>query len=367
MVPSWFILKQRIRYVRSSDDINLAWAEAGSGMPLVKAANWLTHLEYDWESPVWKHWNQFLSGHFQYVRYDERGCGMTDWRVGDLSFERWLDDLERVIDATALDQPVVLLGISQGAAIAAAYAARHPQRVSHLILYGGYAVGGHRRGDEEHFRAYQAMTELIRQGWDNKNPAFRQLFSSRFIPEGSNEQIDWFNELCRRTTSAQAGAALMDARGEVDVRDVLPEVRTPTLVMHGAWDQVVPISEGRQLARDIPDARFVQLDSCNHVLLEQEPAWQHFQQTVLDFTGQAGLQENGESACVQQLTQREQELLKLLCHGHSNAQMADILGIAEKTARNHLSNLYRKIDVHSRSAAIAFAFKNKLQPSGFPD
>lgn len=356
-------MKQRIRYVRSSDDINLAWAEAGRGMPLVKAANWLTHLEYDWESPVWKHWNHFLSEHFRYLRYDERGCGMSDWRVGDLSIQRWLDDLERVIDAANLDQPVVLLGMSQGAAIAAAYAARHPQRVSHLVLYGGYAVGGLRRGDEEHFRAYQAVTELIRQGWDNTNPAFRQLFTSRFIPEGSNEQIDWFNELCRRTTSARAGAALMDARGEVDVRDLLPKVRTPTLVLHGTRDQVVPLEEGRLLARDIPGAIFVQLDSCNHVLLEKEPAWQQFQRAVLEFTGRADLPEHAGPACVQQLTRREREMLGLLCTGISNAQIAGSVGIAEKTARNHLSNLYRKIDVHSRSAAIAFAYRHKLSPN----
>ncbi|MGH8324945.1 MAG: alpha/beta fold hydrolase, partial [Steroidobacteraceae bacterium] len=242
-------------------------------MPLVKAANWLTHLEYDWESPVWRHWNQFLAGHFRYIRHDERGCGMTDWKLGDLSLPRWVDDLELVIDAAAIEQPFALLGISQGAATAAAYAVRHPKRVSHLILSGGYVVGAYQRGDAEYLRGYQAVTELIRQGWNNRNPVFRQLFTSRFIPEGNPEQLEWSNELCRRTTSPEGGAALMTARANVDARDVLPQVRTPTLVLHGSRDQVVPLSEGKRLASEIPHATFVQLDSCNHVLLAHEPAW----------------------------------------------------------------------------------------------
>lgn len=351
---------QRVRYIRSADDVRLAWAEAGQGMPLVKAANWLTHLEYDWESPVWRHWTRFLAEHFRYIRHDERGCGMTDWEVGDLSFPRWVEDLERVIDAADISRPFALLGISQGAATAAAYAARHPHRVSHLILYGGYAVGTYKRGDAEASSAYQAVTELIRVGWDKENPIFRQLFTSRFIPGGSGEQIEWFNELCSKSTTGNIGATLMSVRGEVDAREFLPRVRAPTLVLHASHDHVVPIAEGRRLAMEIPGASFVLLDSCNHVLLEHEPAWQQFKQAVLDFTGQADTPVADESDRLQSLTRREREMLALLCEGFSNAQIGGQLGIAEKTVRNHVSHLYRKLGVHSRAAAIVLAFEHKL-------
>jgi len=351
---------QRIRYVKSMDDISLAWAEAGQGMPLVKAANWLTHLEYDWESPVWRHWRHFLAHHFRYIRHDERGCGMTEREVGDLSFPRWVDDLERVTDAARLERPFALLGISQGAATAVAYAVRHPQRVSHLVLYGGYVVGTHRRGDERASSKFRAVTELMRQGWDQKNPVFRQLFTSRFVPDATSEQIEWFNELCIRTTTAEIGATLMEARGDVDARELLPQVRVPTLVLHSKGDQVVPLSEGLRLAREIPDATFIQLDSSNHVLLEHEQAWQDFKQSVLEFTRQTTAPNTAEDGPAFALTPRERSILALLCEGSSNALIGWTLGISDKTVRNHLSNLYEKLAVHSRSAAIVLAFEHHL-------
>ena len=172
---------QRIRYLRTRDGVKLAWAEAGRGPVLVKAANWLTHLEYEWESPIWRHWIRFFSDHFRFLRYDERGCGMTDWDVGDLSFERWVEDLEDVVDAAGIQEPFALLGISQGAAVCIAYAVRHPERVSGLVLYGGYALGSGRR-DDAAAREYRAITELVRVGWGKDNPAFRQVFTSRFVP-----------------------------------------------------------------------------------------------------------------------------------------------------------------------------------------
>ncbi len=353
-------MKQGVRYVRTSDDVRLAWAQAGRGMPLVKAANWLTHLEYDWESPVWRHWTRFFAEHFRYIRYDERGCGMTDWKVGDLSFPRWVDDLELVVDASGIEQPMALLGISQGAATAIAYAVRHPRRVSHLILYGGYAVGAHKRGDDEYVRAYQAVTELIRQGWNSSNPIFRQLFTSRFIPDGDSEQLDWFNALCKKTTSPEIGAALMAARGGIDERDLLSQVDVPTLVLHAHHDQVIPLSEGRRLASEIPGASFVQLDSRNHVLLEHEPAWQQFQEAVLEFTGQAAQATLRDGDKLPDLTPRERQILSLLCAGLGNARIGWKLGISEKTVRNHVSHLFEKLGVHSRAAAIVLAHERQL-------
>ncbi|GAA4862308.1 alpha/beta fold hydrolase [Luteimonas vadosa] len=353
-------MKQSVRYIRTSDDISLAWAEVGRGMPLVKAANWLTHLEYDWESPVWRHWTRFFATHYRYVRHDERGCGMTDWNAGDLSLSRWVRDLEQVVEAAGIDEPFALLGISQGAAIAIAYAVRHPGRVSHLILYGGYATGIHKSGDAGAIRTFHAITELMRSGWDKDNPVFRQLFTSRFIPGGSAEQLEWFNDLCRRTTSAEIGARLMEARGNVDVGDLLSKVRTPTLVMQASNDQVNHPAMGRRLAREIPDAQFVLLESANHVLLENESAWLHFREAILEFTGQHAASDGIAASDQPKLTPRENAVLALLCEGHSNAQIAWQLDIAEKTARNHVSHLYEKLGVHSRAEAIVYAHRRGL-------
>jgi len=353
-------MKQRIQYVRTADDIGLAWAEAGRGMPLVKAANWLTHLEYDWESPVWGHWTRFLAGHYHFIRYDERGCGLSDWNVGDMSQARWIEDLEQVVDAAELDQPFALLGISQGAAASIAYAVRYPHRVSHLILYGGYSVGVTKGGNAEAIRGFNAIRDLMGIGWEKDNPTFRQLFTSRFIPDGEEHQIEWFNELCRRTTTAANGAALMEARGNVDVSELLAEVRVPTLIVHASRDQIVPLKEGKRLVREIPGARMVQLDSSNHILLEHESAWKQFKQVVLEFTGQADDASRERLRKLTCLTRREREILVLLCEGEGNSRIAAALGISEKTARNHLSNVYEKLGVHSRAAAIVLAYQQSL-------
>lgn len=350
-------MKQRIRYVIADDQTRLAWAEMGRGLPLVKAATWLTHLQYDLESPVWSHWIRFFGEHFRYIRYDERGCGMSDWNGGNLASEHWVGDLENVVNDAAMDRPFVLLGISQGAATAIRYAVRHPQRVSHLILYGGYAVGGHKSDNPDRRALYKAVMEVVGLGWGSDNPVFRQLFTSRFVPQGSQAQIDWFNELCRHTTSAENACALLEARGAIDIREELAHVRVPTLVLHCAQDQVAPLSQGKLLASRIPGAMFMQLHSRNHVLLEHEPAWHEFQQAVLEFTGQARTDTTAEVAPIATLTARERTTLALLREGRSNAQIAWDLGIAEKTVRNHISNLYRKLGVRSRAEAIVMAYR----------
>ena len=240
--------RQHIHYLRTTDGVQLAWADASAGPLLIKAANWLTHLEYEWESPVWGHWLRFFSGHFRLVRYDERGCGMSDWNVGDLSPDGWIEDMEAVVAAAAPQGPFALLGISQGAVPAVSFAARHPERVSHLLLYGAYARGWSRRGDPDAIRAYQAIVDLTRFGWGQDNPAFRQVFTSRFVPGATEEQMNWFNELCRKTTSPRIAADLLEARSKANVVDLLERVRTPTLVVHARNDQVVPLAEGRLIA-----------------------------------------------------------------------------------------------------------------------
>ncbi len=353
-------IQQRVRYLRTSDGVQLAWAEVGKGPLLIKATHWLTHLEYEWDSPCWKHWLRFFARHFRFVRHDERGCGMTDRDVADLTFERRVADLEELVAAVSPSEPFVLLGISQGASVAVAFAVRHPEMVSRLVIYGGYATGWSSRADPLEVRQYRALVELIRLGWGKDNPAFVQAFTTRFVPDGTPEQLAWFNELCRKSTSPEMAAELLESRGPVDVAPLLPQVRVPTLVLHGRDDAVIPISEGRKIATEIPDARFVELDSRNHILLEHEPAWERFQEAVAEFTGRAQ-PPVAEDAAFAALTGREREVLALLCEGLSNAQIGQRLSISDKTVRNHLSNLFDKLGVWSRAQAIVFVHEH-----GFP-
>jgi pimeloyl-ACP methyl ester carboxylesterase/DNA-binding CsgD family transcriptional regulator len=345
-------LRQRVRYLKASDGTQLAWAESGAGPLLIKAANWLTHLEYEWESPVWKHWIHFFSGHTRFVRYDERGCGMSDWRIGTLSVDQWTEDLEDIIAAAQPEAPVTLLGISQGATACINYAVRHPERVARMILYGGYVHGAFRRGTPESQAAHRAMIELARVAWAEDNSTFRQVFTSRFIPGGSQQQLQWFNDLCLKTTAGDIAAKLFEARANVDIEALLPQVRTPTLVLHASKDEVIPLSEGRLLASGIAGAEFVELDSRNHVLLEGEPAWLKFREAVLSYIEPRSA---GAQAVFAALSPRERELLVLIAKGLSNAHIAQRMLISEKTVRNHASNLFDKLGVWSRAQAIVFA------------
>lgn len=344
--------RQHVRYATASDGVRIAWAESGAGPTVVKAANWLTHLEYEWHSPVWKHWLQFFSSHTRFVRYDERGCGMSEWNGGPLSLDQWAADLDVIIEAARPDGPVTLLGISQGAATCIHYALRHPERVAAMILYGGYARGAARRGTPDEESAFRAMLDLARVAWGRPNPTFRQVFTSRFIPDGSAEQLQWFNDLCLKTTSGQIVATLLEARAEVDIVASLADVRVPTLVLHARDDQVINVAEGRILAGGIPGAEFVELDSANHILLEHEPAWQRFREAVLAFRRP---QASAQSAVFAALSARERQVLALLTEGLSNTEIAERLSISEKTVRNHASNVFDKLGVWSRAQAIVFA------------
>jgi len=277
------LLSQSIRFCTAADGVRIAYATSGAGPPLVKPANWITHLEYDWESPVWRHWLRELSRDHTLLRYDERGCGLSDHDAADLSFKSWIDDLETVIDAAGLDR-FPLLGLSQGCAVAVAYAVRHPERVSRLVLYGGYVKGVAARATTAAEREEaELLTRSLPSFWGRDNPAFRLFFAARFVPEATQEQMRWFSELTRVTTTPEIAVKLRTTASAIDITDLAPLVRAPTLVVHGVGDSAVPFDQGRRLAALIPGARFVSLPSQNHILLEDEPAWPRFLEEVRRF------------------------------------------------------------------------------------
>jgi pimeloyl-ACP methyl ester carboxylesterase len=270
--------RQEVRYCRAPDGVRLAYAISGSGPPLVKTANWLNHLEYDWESLVWGDFLHRMASRYTLLRYDARGSGLSDWDVPELALDKWVSDLETVVDAAGF-QRFPLFGISQGCAISVAYAARHPNRVSHLILLGGYSVGAAKRSPTLREKR-KAIQTLMRMDWGAESPALRQMFTMQLIPDAGKEQIDSFNELQRKTTSPEYAARYIEAVGEIDVTDLASKVAVPALVMHARGDLQVPIEAGRDLAARIPGARFVALQSNNHILLGNEPAAERFFEEV---------------------------------------------------------------------------------------
>jgi pimeloyl-ACP methyl ester carboxylesterase/DNA-binding CsgD family transcriptional regulator len=347
----------QIRFARSSDGVRLAYASSGQGEPvLIKAATWLSHLEFDWDSPVWRHLLGAMSERGSFVRYDERGCGLSDWRVPDLSFESWVTDLECVVDAVGA-QRFALLGISQGAAVAIAYAVRHPERVTHLVLHGAYARGRVVRsataGEREEAATMHRLAEL---GWGKDDASFRQFFTTQFIPGGSAEQHRWFNEMERVSTSPHNAAQFMRIFDEIDVMPLLSRVQCPTLVLHSQRDVRVPFAEGRLVASAIPGAEFVPIDSGNHLLLEDEAGWPRWRAEVQRFLGHGA----APSAAFETLSARQREMLELLAQGRDNLQIAATLGLSEKTVRNQVSAIFAKLEVESRAQAIV-----KARESGF--
>ena len=341
---------QTIRFCTTADGVRLAYAVTGRGPPLVKAANWLTHLEFDWQTPIWRTWIDAMSRQHTLVRYDTRGCGLSDRETPEVSFEAWVRDLETVVDATGYER-FALLGMSQGASNAIAYAVRHPERVSHLILYGGYARGRlHRglgaKGIEESLLYYK----LAQYGWGTENAAFRQVFTSHFIPDGTPEQFATFNELQRVSATPEQAVKTMQISAQIDVTGLAAKITCPTLVLHARGDMRVPFEEGRLIASLIPGARFVPLESRNHVMFESEAAFRVFREEL-----EAFLRGGGQREALAGLTAREQQLLELLARGLDNHQIAAHLEVSEKTVRNHVSSVFAKLGVESRAQAIVRA------------
>jgi pimeloyl-ACP methyl ester carboxylesterase/DNA-binding CsgD family transcriptional regulator len=356
-------MEQEIDFCTTTDGVRIGYAVAGSGPVLVKAPNWLTHLEYELRSPIWRHWWEELARDHTLIRFDQRGSGLSDWSVPEISFQGWVRDLEAVIEATAVDR-FALLGISQGGSIAVEYAARHPDKVSHLVLYGGFARGRLRRGQPKELQ--EATITLMREGWGKDNPAYRQLFTSQFMPDATADQMRWFNELQRTTTTGDNAARMYATSGQIDVVDRLREIRAPTLVLHARRDARVGLEEGRLMASLISDAQFVTLESGNHLVLGDEPAWQVLIDNVRHFlaTGRALPAARGETemplAPGGQLTPREVEVLRLIAAGRSNQEIAQELVISFNTVTNHVKNILGKIGAVNRTEAASYAFRHGI-------
>jgi pimeloyl-ACP methyl ester carboxylesterase/DNA-binding CsgD family transcriptional regulator len=343
-----------IRFACTREGVRIALARSGSGYPLIKASNWMTHIEHDWTSPVWGPWLAALCDRFTLVRYDSRGCGLSDRSAQDASLAAFIADMEAVIEASRLDR-VAILGMGQGGAVAVSFAARHPDKVSHLVLTGAYVRGALKRDPSpEVAETVQAMTNLVELGWGQENPAFRQLFSSHIFPLASLDQMHSLNELQRTSTSPQHAARLLAEWSAYDASAALAGVKCPTLVMHCRGDARVPIEEARFIAASIRDARFQALDTRNHLPLPQEPAFDQFIAAISGFLPASPAR--GEPAMpFRSLTPREREILALIAQGLSNTDIAEQIGLSGKTVRNNITSIFDKLGVASRARAIVRA------------
>ncbi|HEY5117128.1 MAG TPA: alpha/beta fold hydrolase [Nakamurella sp.] len=375
---------QTIRFARSADGVRIAFARVGQGPPLVIATCWLSHLEYDLESPVWRHWVTGMAGIATTIRYDERGFGLSDWHVPDFALESRIKDLEAVIDAAGLES-FALLGMSQGGPVAIAYALRHPERVTRLILHGSYTAS--LGPTPESAELEDAFTRMIEVGWARPEGRFRRVFTDMLMPGATPEQMTWVDDLMRMSTSTANAVAFRQQRRDVDVGDLLPHVDLPTLVLHARGDQCNDFSEGRRLAAEIPGARLVTLESDNHVLLADEPAWPVFLAEIDAFlepdrgadrsldparpsrsgaAGNDGNDGNGRASrpssesmealvALEALTPREREVLHLVAAGQDNREIASTLTLSVRTVERHLQTIYRKLDLAGSAQRTAAA------------
>jgi pimeloyl-ACP methyl ester carboxylesterase/DNA-binding CsgD family transcriptional regulator len=352
-------VRQRIHFCTSSDNARIAYARSGEGPPLVKTAGWLTHLEHEWENPVWHHWLSELSSQHTLVRYDPRGSGLSDRDVDnvDLGIDTWVRDLEAVVDAAGLER-FPLLGSCQGGPVAIAYAARHPERVSRLILFGSYIKGAFSGSPvSRQFAEAQALERLIDVGWGHDVPAFRQVFSSLLMPDAALEQIHALADLERSSCSSRTASRFWHAFHSYDVSNDVEKVQAKPLVMHVRGDAMVPFEEGRKLASRLPHARLVTLEGRNHILLAHEPAWRQFLYELRSFLQdeEAAQAWHGQSQGLEQLTRREQQVLDQVAQGLDNLEIANRLFISQRTVRNHLTSIFAKLEVTRRAQAIVKA------------
>jgi pimeloyl-ACP methyl ester carboxylesterase/DNA-binding CsgD family transcriptional regulator len=350
-------MDQAIRFCTAPDGVKLAYAISGEGPPLIMSATWLTHLEHQWRSLAWRPWLDTFCGEHTVVRYDSRGCGLSDRKVGSVSFETTVRDFESVVEAAGFERFAVV-GTCQGGPIAMEYAARHPERVSHLILYGTYARGRSKRTDlPNQVEKAKVLLDLTQLGWGQDNHAFLQVWASQFQPGGTLEHLRSWSEQQRHATSAETAVDLLRVCWNVDVTQTASRLRCPVLVAHAERDAVVPVEEGRKLAGLIAGSRFIQLDSENHMPLADEPAWSRLVVEMRAFLRQRDVAGPAARAALPlgELTARERSVLEGIARGHDNAEIAASLGLSEKTVRNHITRIFDKLGVQHRYQAIVRA------------
>jgi len=345
---------QEVRFTRAPDGTRLAYAIHGSGPPLVVASCWLSHLQHDWQSPVWRHFLEDLGAMTTMLRYDERGFGMSDWNVDDFSLAARLSDLETVVDAAGLDR-FVLMGMSGGSAPAMAYAIAHPERISRLILYGtvcGEPIAW--TADEQ--AVEDTYRSMIRVGWAKTDPEFRRVFTTKFIPEATEEQMRWFDDLQRMSTSPENAVASRIGRQQVDIVDDVARITAPTLILQATGDRSTTFDNAVRVSGLIRGSRLVALDSRNHILLAGEPAWATFVDEVAAFIEPERRRRAGSELPLDALSAREREVLELCAEGRTNEEIAAVLTLSPRTVERHLSNIYTKLGVGgaaARTAAVA--------------
>jgi pimeloyl-ACP methyl ester carboxylesterase/DNA-binding CsgD family transcriptional regulator len=354
-------MNQSIRFCRTADGVRLAYAVSGEGPPLVMSATWLTHLEHQWRSLAWRPWLDIFTRDHKVLRHDSRGCGLSDRNADNLSYETWIRDLECVIEAAGF-QRFAMVGTCWGGAIAIDYAARHPERVTHLVLYGSYAQGRLRRKDSPNELAKAPLlAEVTRLGWGKEDHDFVKVWASRFQPGGTREHLCSWSEQMRAATTADTAVRLLQIGWNIDVREAARKIKCPVLIVHPERDVVSPIEGGRLLASLIPNSRFVQLDSENHMLLADEPAWAQLYAEVRGFLAEPGYVPPRRNALpIDELTPRERAVLEAIAEGLDNAEIARSLRLSEKTVRNHITRIFDKVRVKHRYQAIVLARESGL-------
>lgn len=350
-------MKQQVRFCSSFDGARIAYAICGEGPPLVMSASWLTHLEHQWRSLAWKPWLEHFSSRYTLIRYDSRGSGLSDRDVRAISFDIWLRDFEAVLDAAGFES-FFLLGTCQGGPLAVEYAARYPRRVERLVLYGSYARGLAKRSEIPHqAEKAKVLLDMLGLGWGQDSHAYQQVWGSLFQPGGSIEHLRSWSEQQRLSTSAETAALMFRTTFDIDVQDAARRIKCPTLVINPEREALVPLEEGRRLAGLIPDARFISLDTNNHMLLHEEPAWQRLVTEVEAFLREpaAKPQASAPKERFSGLTPREREVLEAIARGLDNGEIAARLQLSEKTVRNHITRVLDKIGVEHRYQAIVLA------------
>lgn len=349
-----------VRFAKSFDGTRIAYAVNGRGPVVLRMPHWMTHLEHDVVSPLARHWHAAVADRHTLVRFDMRGCGLSDREVQDISFEACLRDAEAVAAAAGL-QRCAVFGTSGGGMMAIALAERHPDWVTHLVLHGTACRGRLRRDPtpEQADRA-RLLEHIVELGWGSDEPAFRQFFCSMFMPGATAEQWRWWSERMRLSAPPANAARILRMWNALDVSELAARVRCPTLVTHSLRDTVQPYEEGRRTAALIPGAGFVGLASDNHVPLADEPAWAVFVAALRDFLPRresppAANATRGGPAAWDELTMREREVLDLIATGQSNAGIAAGLGVSVKTVGNHITRIFAKVGASSRAQAIVMS------------